>query len=103
MSGSTSEHKPDGCLQKISHGIESGMTNFFSRLGELVASNPGRTVLLALVGKRGCSNSFGARRGGIERIPLRTEQNRLLRTVLCCRDARSQRSFFFNRRRAAPQ
>ncbi|CAM9184613.1 unnamed protein product, partial [Scytosiphon promiscuus] len=50
MSGSSKEAKPDGCLQKISHGIESGMTNFFSRLGELVALNPGRTVLLALVG-----------------------------------------------------
>eukprot|EP00903_Cladosiphon_okamuranus_P017671 g16272.t1 len=48
MSGQ--EAKPAGCLQKLSHAIESRMNGFFSRLGELVAVHPGKTVLLALIG-----------------------------------------------------
>lgn len=51
MSGQAADVKPAGCLQKLSHAIESRMTAFFSRLGELVAIHPGKTVLLSLVGK----------------------------------------------------
>lgn len=50
MSGEGSV-KPEGCLQKLSHVIESRMNAFFSRLGELVAIHPGKTVLLALLGE----------------------------------------------------
>eukprot|EP00903_Cladosiphon_okamuranus_P007237 g7024.t1 len=46
----TTSAKPTGCLQKLSHVIEFKMNAFFSRLGELVAIHPGKTVLLALVG-----------------------------------------------------
>ncbi|CAM9219494.1 unnamed protein product [Ectocarpus sp. 6 AP-2014] len=48
--GASAEAKPATCLQKMSHAIESRMHAFFSRLGELVAIHPGKTVLLALVG-----------------------------------------------------
>eukprot|EP00752_Nemacystus_decipiens_P002680 g2506.t1 len=47
---SATSAKPPGCLQKLSNVIEHKMNAFFSRLGELVAIYPGRTVLLALVG-----------------------------------------------------
>lgn len=42
--------KPMVYLQKVSTAIESGMHSFFSKLGRLVALNPGRTVILALIG-----------------------------------------------------
>ena len=42
--------KPKGCLQKLSHVIESRMTGFFSSLGRAVANSPGRTVLLSFIG-----------------------------------------------------
>lgn len=51
MGDESADVKPAGCLQKISHAIESRMNAFFSRLGELVAIHPGKTVLLSLVGK----------------------------------------------------
>lgn len=51
MSGEAADAKPGGCLQKLSHAIESKMNAFFSRLGELVAIHPGKTVLLALIGE----------------------------------------------------
>lgn len=51
MSGEADDVKPASCLQKLSHAIESKMNAFFSRLGELVAIHPGKTVLLALIGK----------------------------------------------------
>lgn len=37
-------------FQRVSHVIESGMNRFFSRLGELVATHPGKTLLIAMVG-----------------------------------------------------
>lgn len=48
--GASAEAKPATCLQKMSHAIESRMHSFFSRLGELVAIHPGKTVLLAVIG-----------------------------------------------------
>lgn len=50
MGNERAEAKPS-CLQKFSHAIESRMGAFFSRLGELVAIHPAKTVLLALVGE----------------------------------------------------
>eukprot|EP00752_Nemacystus_decipiens_P003771 g3472.t1 len=50
MSGEEADVKPAGCLKKLSHAIESRMNAFFSRLGELVAIHPGKTVVLALIG-----------------------------------------------------
>lgn len=50
MGNERAEEKP-GCLQKFSHAIESRMSAFFSRLGELVATHPAKAVLLALIGE----------------------------------------------------
>ena len=43
------EIKPKGCLQKVSHVVETTMSGFFTALGGKVARSPGRTVLLAFV------------------------------------------------------
>ena len=51
MSDHGADAKPKGCLKKMSHAIESKMTAFFSRLGELVAIHPGKTVILSLIGE----------------------------------------------------
>lgn len=42
--------QPEGCLQKFSHAIETRMSGFFSKLGRGVGINPGRTLILALIG-----------------------------------------------------
>lgn len=71
MSGQAAKVKPAGCLQKLSHKIESKMNAFFSRLGELVAVHPGKTVLLALIGEitggDASRRKIGRREGGGER------------------------------------
>lgn len=51
MSDHGAEAKPTGCLKKMSHAVESRMTAFFSRLGELVAIHPGKTIILAIIGE----------------------------------------------------
>ncbi|CAN0219603.1 unnamed protein product [Pylaiella littoralis] len=49
MGNDRAEAKP-GFLQRFSHAIESSMSAFFSRLGELVATHPAKAVLLSLIG-----------------------------------------------------
>ena len=41
--------KPRGCLEYISHVIESSMNSFFCALGGIVARNPWKTLAIALV------------------------------------------------------
>lgn len=37
------------CLERFSHAIESRMTGFFSRLGEIVATHPYKTLAIAFI------------------------------------------------------
>lgn len=40
---------PKGCLEHLSHAVESKMFGFFSRLGRFVGEHPYRTLLAAII------------------------------------------------------